>query len=623
MQSNDWYKYVPKELYANLKYRKGLLERCGRDRKLRTQVYNACSSDILFYINTFVWTFDPRNKNGSVIPFITYGFQDESILKICENITLGRDLGIVKSRDMGASWMALTIFEWFWHFSLHPVSFLLVSRTQAYVDEKGNPKSLFNKIDFLHSRMPMWLLPKGRERGWDDPGRRLLHMENSETGSVIDGESTTGDVARGDRRTAILIDEFAAFDVTDSYNVLSSTRDATTCRIFNSTPKGSGNAFYRIIHEMEGIDKLRLHWSTHPLKNYGLYTTGEDGKVKLLDNWEGSVRLLGDNITYDYPSSYPFRLDGKIRSPWYDNEYLRCATSQEVAQELDMDFLSSDYQFFDNLSINKLIALHCIPPSRVGDLASGMIGPVFTDVPEGALHLWLDLDANDLVDRSRRFVMGVDISAGTGASNSAVSVYELSTGEKVAEYVNPRILPQEFARYCRNLGEFFNNAKIVPDRSGPTGEVFVRQLISDGYPNLYFRKKERSYHQEPTSEPGVWLNPAQKTVLLETYRDALSQGRIINLSKRAMEECLQFIRRSDSSIEHSKSVGAIDPSGARTAHGDIVIADSLACLELMNMSQDVVVTEPEIPEMSLAWRMKMRYNMEAEKGIDKLGSEWD
>ena len=81
MQSNDWYKYVPKELYANLKYRKGLLERCGRDRKLRTQVYNACSSDILFYINTFVGHLI-LTAEWQCYSFITYGFQDETILRI-------------------------------------------------------------------------------------------------------------------------------------------------------------------------------------------------------------------------------------------------------------------------------------------------------------------------------------------------------------------------------------------------------------------------------------------------------------------------------------------------------------------------------------------------------------
>ena len=37
-----------------------------------------CKSNILYWINTYCWTYDPRLKNPH-IPFITYEFQDEMI----------------------------------------------------------------------------------------------------------------------------------------------------------------------------------------------------------------------------------------------------------------------------------------------------------------------------------------------------------------------------------------------------------------------------------------------------------------------------------------------------------------------------------------------------------------
>ena len=49
---------------------------------------------------------------------------------------------------------------------------------------------------------------------------------------------------RGDRRTAILID-IRVFESIGRFRSVSSTQDATRCELFNSTPKGSGNAFYR------------------------------------------------------------------------------------------------------------------------------------------------------------------------------------------------------------------------------------------------------------------------------------------------------------------------------------------------------------------------------------------
>jgi phage terminase large subunit len=190
------YNSVPKGMEENLNFRSTALEKAVTDPKTREALWIACSRDLLFYVNTFGWTYDPRKKNG-VLPFITYPFQDDAMLQIEECITTGKDLVIKKSRDMGASWMLLTVFEWFWHFK-DGQSFLLVSRNEDYVDKTGNPKALFWKIDFTHKHLPNWMLPAIT--------RTKLRLTNDDNGSTIDGESTTGDVARGDRRTAIGLD---------------------------------------------------------------------------------------------------------------------------------------------------------------------------------------------------------------------------------------------------------------------------------------------------------------------------------------------------------------------------------------------------------------------------------
>ena len=633
----DWYSMVPKELSANLLFRKNLLKKAAGSKSLQKELRKACSEDILFYLNFAAWTYNPKLivlGLNPIVPFITYGFQDEALLEILRCVREGVDIGIDKSREMGASWMDLNAIEWFWHFSPQLLSFLMVSRKESYVDEKGNPKSLFWKIDFLHKHQPKWLLPKGRSLGWNDPNRRLMHMENAETGSVIDGESTTGNVARGDRRTAILLDEFSAFDVNDSFAVLSATRDATSCRIFNATPHGGGNAFYSVMHDMDAVFRLHLHWSTHPDKNKGLYRRGEDGKVELLDKCRGYVFVrekgVRDAKKVMYPDEYPFILekmpgDWRVRSPWYDNERNRCASDQEIAEQLDIDYLGSDYQFFDSVTINKLIENHCISPERVGDLEYNpdTSDPKrFSDGSKGRLKLWIALDADDGIARDRKFCLGADISAGTGASNSTAAVYDRFNGEKVAEYANPNILPKDFARFCMALGTFFNKARITPDRSGPTGEVFTKTLITEGYGNIYYRRNEKKVSRDISTEPGVWLNPAQRTSVLEEYRDALGTFKLINRSSVAMKECLQFIRKMDGTIEHSASVNAQDPSGARTAHGDIVIADALAWLDMSDSVPQPDQTEPDIPENCIASRMKKCEDARAKARKDTLGEQW-
>ena len=315
------YHLVPDELGANLAFRKKLLKMARGNRKMQEQLKQMCAEDLLFYINAFCMTFDPRESDNRVLPFITYKeFQDEAMAQMADAILTGVDCALPKSRCMGASWMGLTVFEWFWHF-WHDMSFLLISRNEKYVDENGNPKSLFWKIDFLHQHQPKWLLPPSREFGWKDPSRRLLHLGNTETNSVIDGESTTGDAGRGDRRTAMFIDEHAAFETNDGFRVLRASRDTTKCRIFNSTPQGSANAFYEVVHNT-AARIIRMHWTKHPSYNKGLYVS-EKGKVKLLDDWRGMAMVRtkhSSEVQYvHYPEDYPIFVSLRLAPhhlPW-------------------------------------------------------------------------------------------------------------------------------------------------------------------------------------------------------------------------------------------------------------------------------------------------------------------
>lgn len=621
--ANGAYPHVPKDLPGNLGWRMRVLEACGRSRSAREQFRDICSQDILFYVNTFGATYDPRRRNG-LVPFITYGFQDETILDLVDGIWRSDssrvDIAIAKSRDMGASWILLSVFEWFWHF--HPGSFLAVSRNEDYVDSTGNPKSLFWKIDYILKNQPGWLRPKSR--------RTSMHLENLDGGGVVDGESTTGEVGRGDRRTAIMLDEFAAFDLQAGFAAMSSTLSATNCRIFNSTPKGSANAFYKVCHEM-AAKVIRLHWSRHPMKNRGLYTSSREGDgpwaLKLLDKWEGLVdvreKASAKVRRVRFPDEYPFVLDGKVRSPWYDNEAKSCTGPAEIAQELDIDFMGSDCQFFDGPAIEAYRRLYCREPVVRGELPfdRDTYRPLgFSATKDGLLWLWANPARDGGWERGERFVLGVDISAGTGASNSAVVGYRRDTGEKVCEYANPKIDPSDFARLCLALARWLNNAYVVFDRSGPTGEVFYK-AIRGRYGNFHYQERKKG-GGAVEREPGVWLNPQMKAEALERYRDAIGRAAVVNRSERAVTECLSFVRTMNGAVEHSAALNTLDPGGARSAHGDIVVADALAN---MGLSAEPVKTDsgdPEVPEDSVAGRMAEYGRRLAAEGADTLGEGW-
>ena len=556
-----------KTMRGNLQFRLDVLKAASKDISFKNDLFSMCGRDILFFINTVVFTYDPRLKDAKTIPFITYDFQDVAIDKV---VKAPGDLYAEKSRDMGASWIFLTADEWEWQFH-EGYSVLLGSRTEDYVDKSGDRKSLMWKIDCILDNQPRWLRP--------DYYRMSLHFDNYDTGSTIEGESTTGNFARGGRWTKIMLDEFAAVEP-DGQKVLKATRDATRRRVFNSTHQGAATSFYRI--GKTNIPKLIMHWSTHPEKNNGLYYA-DNGKVVKLDDY--SAKVIVDSVSYNFPDDYPFVLDGKLRSPWYDNECARAEHPMEIAQELDIDPFSSDFQYFDPLMILQIEKENTCPPFAEGTLEfdEDSLDPLaFVNGKNGPLKLWVYPDYQNKINRNLEIGAGFDISAGTGASNSTATFVNLRTGEKIAEYADPWIKPESFAKMAIALCRYFNDAFMVPDGAGP-GRTFCDEIIRLGYRNLYYRRNEEGLNKTVSDKPGVFLNPKEKAATLGLYRRSLKDRTFIQRSSEANQECLEYIFTMGGAVEHSSAANSIDPSGAGASHGDRVISDALAakCLDFL------------------------------------------
>jgi hypothetical protein len=595
---------VPKEVHANMQWRADVHTRVAAEPSFANTVRNACIKDPLFFINGFGWTYDPRREPFPRVPFILYPFQEEAIMEIIRALN-SHDILAEKSRDMGASWAGIAAVYWPWCFR-QDLSFLLVSRKEEYVDQGGNPASMFWKIDFFLDNMPSWLRPVGFDR---KQHRRQMHIENPATGSVIDGESTNTDVARGDRRTAIMLDEFAA--VKEGEAVLRSTRDATRCRFFNSTPKGTNNAFYKM--RKTDIQKIRMHWSVHPQKNDGLYTA-ENGKLKVIDE-------------AGYPEDYEPILDGKVRSPWYDYECTRCASPQEIAQELDINYLGSAYQFFDPDRVNQRIEEFVRPPIAIGDLEYDDLTGEPTDFrrdSDGCLKLWVQLGKDGHPPEELKVTLGTDVSAGTGASNSVISIWDQVTLEKVAEFVSPYVRPEQLAKQAAALGWWFNTGFQIWESGGP-GRQFGSKLLDLRYPSYYLRRRDEALSKKVSDIPGVAQTKDVKTQIMSTYRTAIERGHAVNRSREAMEETLEYIFDQAGGPVHARSTDRDDPSGAKSNHGDRAMADALAwkgIFERIRKKRPKVNTRKtgEKPYGSLAWRDEMRKKM---KNLGTPGRELD
>jgi len=582
----DWYSWVPKGQEENLRFRRELLLGCRSDRALRSALWSACSRDILFFCNLFGWIFEPRE--AARLPFITWGFQDRTLLQIAGAVGK-RDIGIEKSRDMGGSWMIVYALVWF--FIFRPLqAFMLVSRKEDLVDKVDDPDSLFWKFDFILANLPQWMRP--------EVDRLKLHVKNKWNDSVIDGSSTTGDVARGGRRLAVLLDEFAAFGSDDGYHSLASTQAVCNCRIFLSTPQGGSGAFYDVMHDAKsGLLKVRLHWSEHPQKRPGLYVSREK-RLEILDP------------EYEFPAGYPFVLDGKIRSPWYDNECRRSPIPQLIAQELDIDYLGSEYAFFDHQKIEERVARDSRPPLVCGDLSWDQVHSVikgFGEADRGGLKLWVNLVGQRMAPpQDRPYVVACDVSEGTGASNSALVVWDNRTMEKVAEYLDPHIDPGIFGKFAVAVCRWFSGedredgAFLIWEANGP-GRSFGKAVIEAGHRNLFYRTEEQRLVRKGSDFPGWFSTPEAKKSLLTEYRRAIHEDLLVNRSSSALLECKEYIFTAGGAVVHARSQRTIDPSGARESHGDVVIADALAakCLGLRKQKN---LTTHHIPSNCLMAR---------------------
>jgi hypothetical protein len=227
----------------------------------------------------------------------------------------------------------------------------LVSRNELAGDSPDDPTPLGWKISWELSKMPRWM--PGVTQDVDYERNLTKHTwKNLVNGSTVASYSATGDVASGGRSKWFLKDELAKFPAGRDREAMASTQHVTNSRLIVSTPKGTEGAYYDVMHEPSSMVKITLHWTANPTRNRGLY------------RFENSKPLAVDPVNNPLPPNYDppspetlnrfsrlrrkgFKLEGKLRSAWYDHECDRPgATPQNIAQELDLDFGGSMFRVF-------------------------------------------------------------------------------------------------------------------------------------------------------------------------------------------------------------------------------------------------------------------------------------
>lgn len=219
-------------------------------------------------------TFDPRNADvglPTVIPFIPFPKQTEFITWDRERWRSQEPGLVVKSRDMGMSWLLIAI-DCCDSITMQGLAIGYGSRKEEYVDKVGSPKSLFWKARQFISHIP------AEFRGGFDEKKHSPHMRITipESGSVITGEA--GDnIGRGDRATRYRVDEAAFLERPELIDAALS--NTTRYRLDLSSVNGPSNPFAQKARGGK-IKVFIFDWRDDPRKDQAWY----DRMCEQLDN---------------------------------------------------------------------------------------------------------------------------------------------------------------------------------------------------------------------------------------------------------------------------------------------------------------------------------------------------
>lgn len=286
--------------------------------KLRTDPHALAAIKVYYrdhpadFVSDWGTTVNPNNVGSGipvVMPFILFPKQREFLAWLDERRRT-KDSGVlVKSRDCGASWLAMAYACWLCMF-YENAAVGFGSHKKEQVDASGDPGSLFYK-----GRKFMEYVPREFSNGWSS--RNNAHSGDAKimfpwNESTIMGRS--GDnIGVGDRTTLFIVDEFAA--VERSKLIEANLIATSECRIEMSTVKGLSNAFAE--HALGGkMTRFDFHYHDDPRKCFK-----DEHGVTQLHEWFAKKKHDADPVIWNAQYECDFRASAEgiiIPKEWVD-----------------------------------------------------------------------------------------------------------------------------------------------------------------------------------------------------------------------------------------------------------------------------------------------------------------
>jgi len=581
--------------------------------------------------NTAFWVYDAEAPVGRKhVPFILWPHQEVGIAELHYAAEHGNNLIFDKSRKEGATEIIIKYLAS--RFLLIPdESFLVGSRKEDLVDQSteikgdrvtGPHQTLFHKILYALVNLPPYMQPNIL--------KRHRFVENLWNGSKIEGEATTDNFGAGNRAKIVLVDECARIEPAVAQYIIDNIHDTSPCCVYNSTHFrwGAAHPYNRLIAGGK-VKVVTLGYEENPTKNMGLYTSPEPDIIEIsdIDYYRRICPEIFNKIDKHKPFSnsdlvlqieessleiqekmaeVKFVADGGMgtfnrpRSIWFDAEEASGRRLQDLAINVLRIPQGSADQFFDHNSLELIRGKYVRDPDIIGKLSYDTIKGKLCNIEftpgrsKDGLKWWGKL-VDGKPDPTHNYIVSCDISRGTGASNSVLTIADVNLHEVVGLYVDPFIDVPDFAEYaiaiCKWCKGGTRGAFLIWEGNGP-GDTFASRVKKLGYPFIYYRVNESTRARKKATNPlpGWWSTTGMNgtknkllgefdAALAESLKDERMYPYLIIHDNQTVNELNDYIFLGDR-VDVGLASQALETSGAKFAHGDRVISAALVMLAL-------------------------------------------
>lgn len=476
----------------------------------------------------------------------------------------------VKSRQVGMSTLSSLIIYWkVLNFPNECV--LIISK------DKDSAVDVLKKVKNNLEELPSWL--------------GIYTTKNNETNLVFNNKSIIRSYAcsptsgRGTSPTCVVLDECSFYRTANmaegivSSVVPSLSRTAGQMFVI-STPNGSaehsaGYWYYKQVQDLKNIGGVDYTSDGVVQSRLVDVSWWEIPDLEGLPPYKGFNKQVQDYINRDYFNNPEVKQEAEnffapIAANPEENDWLKFQNKSsgpvKYKQEILKNFTITGDTVFTDEMIEDLQS-RCYQPIDQGNLGN---------------RYWRGLWYWQKPEDGHKYILGVDVSKGSGSDSSAIHVIDMETLEQCAEYVG-QISTKEFSKLINDLGLYYNTAFLVVESNSIGEAVFMELYYNYNYPNMYKLKKINKLDKSQIFTGWMTTNTSRANItnkFIETICNNETRKNVMIHSNRLVDQMKTWVWSQANRPDHQSG-----------KHDDLILS---FCIAFYNIEKAAITSQNSI-----------------------------